>query len=244
MTGAVADHVAARSAWLKSFPLNEVQRASEFIRTTWNEIASTKPDSFAPTLRENTITETLASYIQKTALAKGRLTGFWGYEEQSSDLAEITKKRLGAVNRIRKDLVYKSNAKKIRLQLTYEFKKIKATNGSCKTYRGKDGMRRFVDGHYAQKMSMAAMVGMVIGGRQEVVDMLRRSLLSPAGLSDLKMVVNSSQRFLDEPSALLPGVAEFDTEHVRSPEKAPEHGTIRLAHMFLQMPEAVEHSKD
>ncbi|TIU66195.1 MAG: Fis family transcriptional regulator, partial [Mesorhizobium sp.] len=36
------------------------------------------------------------------------------------------------------------------------------------------------------------------------------------------------------PSTLFPPTAEFDTEHKRPAELAPSHGTIRVAHVFLE----------
>lgn len=227
--------IAPRDAWQAAFPADEAQRAARFLAATWNEVSTRKPKAFRMTLRENQITETFGLYLKKLSLAQARLTGWWSHEDRHAELDESDEGDVKTVRRIRKDITYQSNATE-RLELVFEFKKLTATNSSCKTYRGVDGMRRFVDGNYAKDLPLAFMVGMVIGDMKDCRDTLHRSLVSPAGRSDLRMIPDAHGQLIVTPSKLFPSIAAFDTEHTRPAGWALPYGTMLLSHLFLSMP--------
>lgn len=227
--------LSAHDQWLEAFPAREAQRAAQFLYEIWEELVTARPKAFTPKLRENKITETLGLYLRKSSVGKARLTGFWNHEVADGDLDEDVLDDVKVIKRIRKDIVYESNAG-YRLTLIFEFKKLKATKASCKTYSGEEGMRRFVDGNYASGLPLAVMVGMLIGDRADCIDMLRRSILSVAGKTDLRLVPDTHGSLIIEPSRLFPDLATFDTEHNRPLDRAPSHGTMLLSHMFLIMP--------
>jgi len=236
----------SRDKWLDAFPVDEAQRAAKFVLETWNELSTKAPKTFNSSQRENHITERFGMHMPKVSLAKARLLGWWSYEEPSGETM-IIDGELKAQGRIRKDIVYKSNAtsskKAVRIELIFEFKKLEDTSNSCKIYRGKEGMRRFVDGDYAKGLPLALMVGMVIGDQNACMQGLRRSLLSTASKSDLRMVGDAVGALLRDPSRVFPGVAYFDTEHNRPPASAPSHGTLLLSHMFVPLPAPPTSSK-
>lgn len=84
-------------------------------------------------------------------------------------------------------------------------------------------------------LPLALMVGMVIGDQDACVQGLRRTLLSTASKSDLRMVGDASGALLRDPSRVFPGIAYFDTEHNRPSASAPSHGTLLLSHMFVPL---------
>ncbi|WP_194965957.1 hypothetical protein [Polaromonas sp. Pch-P] len=215
--------------------MDEARRAAKFVYDTWNDLSVRAPKTFHSGRRENHITERFGMYMPKVSLSKARLLGWWSYEEPAGE-SVIIDEELTAHSRIRKDLVYKSNEKAVRVELIFEFKKLEATNGSCKIYLGQNGMRRFVDGEYAKGLPLALMVGMLIGDESACVQTLRRSLLSTAETADLRMVGDASGALLREPSGMFPGVAQFDTEHNRPAASAPSHGTMLLSHIFVRLP--------
>lgn len=235
MNKALAPRLTSRDQWLEAFPVDEARRAARFVLDTWNELSTKAPKTFNSGQRENHITERFGMYMPKVSLSKARLLGWWSYEEPAGE-SVIIDEELTARGRIRKDLVYKSNKAAVRVELIFEFKKIEATPGSYKIYRGKDGMRRFVDGEYAKGLPLALMVGMLIGDQNACMQGLYRSLLSAAAKSDLRMVNDASGALLRDPSAMFPGLAQFDTEHNRPAGSAPSHGTLLLSHMFVRLP--------
>ena len=98
-------------------------------------------------------------------------------------------------------------------------------------------MRRFIDGNYAKELPLAFMVGMAIGDMKGCRDTLHRSIVSPAGRTDLRMLADASGQFIRTPSKLFPAIAAFDTEHNRPAAISSAHSTMLLSHMFLAMPQ-------
>lgn len=225
-----------RDHWRDAFPVDEAQRAAKFLYETWEQLVASKAKGFRPTLRENQLTEKLYPFLARLSQGKGRLTGFWHNEARHSDIDDDESDDPKVVNRIRKDITYTSNADGKRLELIFEFKKLSASSSSWRQYRGVDGMRRFVDGHYAQGLPLALMVGMLMDTPDECVKGLKRSLLSKASREDLRMVPRARDKYIFEPSTAFPEVACFDTEHNRPAHMAPSHGTMLLSHMFISMP--------
>lgn len=238
----MASRLTSRDQWLEAFPVDEARRAARFVQDTWDELSTRAPKTFNSGQRENYITERFGMYLPKVSLSKARLLGWWSYEEPSGE-SMIIDEELTTRGRIRKDLVYKSNKEVVPVELIFEFKKLEATPGSCKIYRGKHGMRRFVDGEYAKGLPLALMVGMLIGEQSVCVQNLRRSLLSVAAKSDLRMVGDATGSLLRDPSTMFPEVAKFDTEHNRPASSAPSHGTMLLSHMFVRLPDYPPASK-
>lgn len=123
--------------------------------------------------------------------------------------------------------------------LIFEFKKLREQKDNFRAYEGKDGMRRFVDGYYAVAEPLAAMVGMVIGSKSSCMASLRRSLLQASVRDVLRMVSTGNGDYLRDPSRMFPGLANFDAEHNRPPNQAPNHGTTMLSHIFVDLADDV-----
>jgi len=215
-------------SWEDIFPPDETQSAAKFLVKTWERIAKKAPRTISYTLSEPKITESLHYYLDCFKGESG-LTGFWINENQ-----KLTKK---SKSRIRMDITYFSNASpQQQLQLIFEFKKI--SQSTLAKYYGKNGMGRFVYGDYALKLPLALMVGLHSkGNKNAVTKSLHASLSTGKVASRLKMIFNDGS-CVNQPSAAIPSVAEFDTEHKRLPGKAPPatKKTIVIAHIFLDCP--------
>ncbi len=225
---------ARRDAWIQLFPMDEAQRATAFLVQAW-QTATTggAAQDFAYRLNEAKITEKFWWFLDQLSVGAGRLTGQWNYEKPRIEFDPATGKK---IKRIRQDIEYFSNAGSYRLSLTYEFKKVRASGDSWRTYQGISGMRRFVDGYYAKQQPVAVMVAMTMEETARCIDSLRRSLSVAGVRSELQMLPDPAGRYLREPS-FFPGRAAFDTEHKRPADQAPPHGTTLLAHVFLSLPE-------
>jgi hypothetical protein len=206
-------------------PIDETQAAAKFLATTWNLLAKSCPEDITYTKSEPKLTELLSYYLKRLQAASG-LTGFWVNEDQEPYFDG------DRMRRTKKDITYYSNASKFRLELIFEFKKL--SHSSLATYRGRDGMRRFVDGNYAPQKPLAVMVGILLtGGQDDVIMALYNSLSQVAIRSELQMVQDPTGRYIRKPPEAAQSTAEFDTEHRRPADKAPPNGTTTIAHIFL-----------
>ncbi len=229
----------ATHGWKLAFPGDEASSAVSFLVEMWNELTTHKPKKFNPKDRENLHTEFLHYYLHMHNKTRGRLTGCWINEEPHISLDDPDADDPEIIKRIRKDITYFSNASSQGLTLVFEFKKLSPTQKSWKTYIGDKGMGRFVAGEYSKNQPVAIMVGMVIGNRFATIAGLQKLLNATEKVGFLNMVTQLSGVTVSLPSALFPASADFDTEHTRTPDKAPPGGTsIQLAHLFLDMPVA------
>lgn len=216
------------------FPVEEAHRATQFLVNTWHTVTAKASENVDQRRKEPQLTEQLCWNLDQLAESEGKLLGYWSYEKPG-EFNPITGKK---IKRIRQDIEYFSNAGNVRLNLTYEFQKLKAKGDSWRAYQGESGMRRFVDGYYAKQLPVAAMVAMTLDDNKCCIDGLRRSLLIDGTRDSLKMLPDDAGRYIREPSQVLPAAA-FDTEHKRPPEQAPPQGATTLAHIFLALPPAV-----
>jgi hypothetical protein len=211
--------------WEEIIPVEETYAAARFMVATWYLIGKLNPEYIKYEKPEPKLTEMLCHYLKRRHAESG-VTGFWVNEDQEP-LFEGD-----SMQRIKKDITYYSNASRFRLELIFEFKKL--SQSSISTYRGKDGMRRFVDGNYAPQKPLAIMVGITLKGSfDDVIKALYKSLSRVDVQSELKMVRDSKGRYIRMPSEAVRSIAEFDTEHNRPADKTPPKGTTTIAHIFL-----------
>lgn len=217
-----------RYSWEELLPVEEARAATEFMVDVWEKAASAFPEDFKYSAHEPNLTAMLTYYLHKHE-ADAKIFGFWNTE------AQMPKKRnAGCLSITRKDLSYQSNFSGVRLDLTFEFKKVKTSNLAA--YRGNHGMQRFVDGEYAVGKPLAFMVGILQPNDDEPIDKLRLSLITKITQKSLCMVHDVAGRYLVEPSEVVPRVCVFDTQHSRPIDKAPPNGTITLGHIFVECP--------
>ncbi len=213
-------------SWEEMIPVEETHAAARFLATTWNLIAKSCPKDIQYAKHEPKLTELLYIYLNRLR-AKSGLTGFWVNEAQEPHIDDD-----GELRRIKKDITYYSNASRLRLELIFEFKKL--SRSSLATYRGEEGMRRFIDGNYAPQNPLAVMVGIILKGNYEdVIEALYNSLSQADVRGELEMVSDATGRYIRRPSEAVRSTAQFDTEHRRPADKAPPNGTTTIAHIFL-----------
>ena len=215
-----------RSSWDELLPMEEVTLSAKYLISVWSSVSKAYPTHFKYSKREPNLTERLHSFLVKLAPESG-LTGKWINEAQDTFYADDGE----VADRNKKDITYFSNLSGISLELIFEFKKL--SKSSLATYRGFNGMQRFVDGNYGVGIPLAVMVALVKENMVDTIGSINRSLSQKAIQNELKMVHDKSGNYIRHPSNVLLGIAEFDTEHRRPPEKAPPNGTTTLAHIFL-----------
>lgn len=218
-----------RDAWLTLFPVEQATAATDALVKTWNLLAAESKPEFNHKTHEHRLTRALVTLLRQTTDQLG-LMGFWGSEQEVADIDVST----GRVSNLKRtDIHYHWNGPSDRLELVYEFKKLRKTSRSRTVYAD-EGIRRFVDGFYSRGEPVAAMVGILIGTQTDCIDPLIRSLKQAATAKALNLRKTANGHPLYTPSALFPDHARFDTEHTRPPSRAPKHGTIRIAHVFLE----------
>lgn len=219
--------------WLAAFPHSDAQRAVHAVRAVWLRTAARKLAGFGPTTHEQKLTRVLRAQIQRVAAQEFGAIGTWGAEgwedEVDQDTMEIVKSN-------RTDIQYSWNDSQKSYRLVFEFKRVDHLESKRKLYCGKEGLLRFVTGPYSTKEAVAVMVAVLLRTRKDAWDPLRRSLQTPGTVASAQMLRCPTKGHLRFPSDLFPGDVEFDTEHLRHPDIAPEHGTIRVSHMCLEFP--------
>ena len=217
------------SSWLTAFPLRPAIEAVEAICESWQVLTVPPRPGFHPKKREPSLTRTLKAHVENVTARQRGLLGMWATESVINridpDTAELIEER-------RTDIVYGWNDAARSIQLVFEFKKLDRHSRARNKYLGKDGLGRFVTGIYSRSQPVAAMVGILLDTFDEVVPALRNALGNAATAAALRLCQLPNGDFYDRPSRLFPA-ADFDTEHERPPDLAPNHGTIRVAHLFL-----------
>lgn len=212
----------SRDNWHQAFPMLQAQAAATAVCKCWSEKAASGDRKFIPTEYERKLTIRLCRYLRKVSPEWG-VFGFWKAEPVDEDDDDRDD---GGESRT--DIEYLWGIDKNRMTLVFEFKKLNTSNRSAY----KQGMERFVTGSYSVKEPMAIMVGILEDDRSKCVPALRKALSNPGWTRELHMVRPGTDALIT-PSTFIKE-ADFDTEHVRSESKAPKHGTILIAHLFVE----------
>ena len=198
-----------RDVWRDVIPLDEATLAAEQLVKVWNIIAQSQPQHVKYSVSEPKLTERLHYYLCRLRAESG-LSGFWSNENQDALYDEAG----NLLDRTRKDITYMSNVSDKRLSLIFEFKKL--TRASVRTYQGRKGMRRFVDGNYGRNEPLAVMVGMLKRDDTTSVQSLYRSLSNPRVSGELCMVHDSKTRYIRQPSDVFPALKEIGRASCRA----------------------------
>lgn len=223
-----------RTSWQRAFRSGDAPTVVRALRAAWDYLVVNSPDTFGPGEAEPHLTEMLGEHLHDTK-ADHKLTGQWSYERRQGKLRRTTAKGLRVVDRKRTDIQYFSNREDPVLDLVFEFKKLGHLKSHRDHYIGEDGMLRFVTGEYSLRQPLAVMVGILVTHADDSVPPLTQWLNSPDAKSLLHMQTVGGLQTLS-PSSFFPIESLFDTEHLRSLDKAPAHGTIVISHVFLDFP--------
>jgi hypothetical protein len=217
-------------SWLPAFPIKPATEAVDALFDGWNELASQPRSNFNPRTREPDLTKALKIYVETVTAPMRGVLGMWAAEDVFGEMDSTTGK---VVKERRTDIVYGWNDETRAMKLVFEFKKLGRQKSHRKHYLQTKGLRRFVDGIYSRHEPVAAMVGVLLDPRPDVVPPLTSALADTALASGLRLRQANNGQLFFTPSALFAN-AEFDTEHERDPGLAPSHGTIRVAHFFFE----------
>ena len=220
----------AGKGWLAAFPLQHAHEAVDALCESWSLLAASYRTGFHPKCREPELTRVLKAHVERVTSRQRGLLGMWATESVINTVDFETAKIL---DERRTDIFYGWNNNEISIQLVFEFKKLDRRARSRSNYLGADGLLRFVTGIYSREQAVAAMVGILMDPKDDVVPALRESFADKAIAEAVRLTARPNGAHLDHPSLLFPGRADFDTEHDRPSGLAPDHGTIRVAHIFL-----------
>lgn len=223
--------------WRKTFPYEDTRQVVAFVKETWNDLVARKVPKFNPSSHEPKLTQFLSSVLGARAAEAG-LTGHFTSEgvEGTANLETGELENAG-----RTDIHYFSD--RARVDLTFEFKKLKDRRDSRLAYYGPEGMHRFLNGKYSVDKHLGLMVGLVATDVEACVNGLKRSIARQHHSGgDLHMSPDADGTYIHEPSRELPGLVQFDTEHSRAiyGNQIP----IVLCHLFLLYGDAASGSPD
>ena len=219
----------AVSDWRSAFPLQSAIAASEALLQAWHDLASPPRHWFNSRTREPALTKRLKIYVQDYVSRERGLLGMWAAEDIFGELnpttAELIKER-------RTDIVYGWNDDVRKFELVFEFKRLGKQKRHRDHYLGEKGLAGFVTGIYSRRQPIAAMVGILLAPKVDIIPPIQAALADKNMASALRLRETAPGRPYSEPSTLFPR-AKFDTEHDRDHALAPAHGYIRVAHFFV-----------
>lgn len=202
---------------------------------SWRVLAASRKPGFHPKLHEPVLTKAIKTHAELVTGRRRGLLGHWSAEnvilEMDLETAEVQEER-------RTDIVYSFNTTTQSVALVFEFKKMSRFKGDRDHYLGDNGLGRFVTGIYARGEAVAAMVAMLTDPKNDVLQPLCDELSTTKRSTSLRLRSSPTGCAFEAPSTMF-SAADFDTEHDRDPHLAPAHGTIRIAHFFLEFGYAV-----
>lgn len=216
-------------AWSSAFPIRPASKAVEALCESWRVLSAVKRPHFHSGIREPRLTRALKAHVERVTSRDYGLLGMWATEAVQNEVDFHTGK---LIEERRTDIVYGWNNEEVGIQLVFEFKKLSRSARSRNLYLGEDGLGRFVTGIYGRGQPVAVMVGILRGPEDQIVPPLRYSLANAKKVASLRLKPAQNGHFYFRPSLLFPE-ADFDTEHDRDAHLVPDHGTIRIAHIFL-----------
>lgn len=215
--------------WQDAFPVQDAQTAVEALVEGWTELAAVSRAYFNPKTHEPGLTKVLKNYVADEVARRHGLFGIW-VAEDIKGVVDLTSGKLTGERRT--DIVYGWTLPGQGIQLIFEFKRLGRQKKHRDHYLGDRGLERFVTGYYGADQAVAAMVGVLLDPKTEVVPKIQAALEDPALSATLCIRPVSSGQSCDCPSALFTA-AEFDTDHDR-PSLGPGVGPIRVSHLFLE----------
>lgn len=94
-------------------------------------------------------------------------------------------------------------------------------------------MLRFITGPYSKRQPVALKAGIITKDNSSCISPLLSTIQKNENASLLQLRITATNETVQKPSVLFPDLIDFETEHFRSDDNAPAHGTIRIGHSFL-----------
>lgn len=215
--------------WRSAFPLQTAVDAADALLQGWRELAALGSPEFNRRTREPRLTKQLKIYVENYIAHDRGLLGMWAAEHI---IGKINPKTGKLFEERRPDIVYGWNNASGKVELVFEFKRLRKGKTDRDKYLGADGLGRFVTGLYSRHQPIAAMVGILLAPEASIVPPIQAALSDHALGKRLRLRKDVSGLPYTNPSSLF-SEATFDTEHDRDPDLAPPHGFIRVAHFFV-----------
>lgn len=219
--------------WSPAFPIRPASKAmSKAVKAlceSWRVLSAEKRPHFHSGIIEPRLTRALKAHVERVTSRDYGLLGMWATEAVQNEMNFHTGK---LIEERRTDIVYGWNNEEVGIQLVFEFKKLSRSARSRNLYLGEDGLGRFVSGIYGRGQQVAVMVGILNDLESRIVPPLLCALANSEIINSLRIKPTSDGHSFSQPSLLFQE-ANFDTEHERNADLAPNHGTIRVAHIFL-----------
>lgn len=219
----------ALSEWRSAFPRRSAENAVEALLDAWQRLASNPRLGFNTRTHEPNLTKELKIHLESYVAREHGLLGMWAAEDV---IGKIDPKTGRVVERRRTDIAYGWNDESQQLKLVFEFKRLGNRKQHRDEYLGEDGLGRFVTGIYGRGQPFAAMVGILLAPKDEVIPPIQAALADDDLAATLRLRDNDLGKPYKEPSKLFKK-AHFDTEHDRPPDLAPPDGYIQVAHFFV-----------
>ena len=223
--------MSAGAGWTTAFPLSPASQAVEAVCVAWGFYAKVYRPHFNRSTFEPKLTKHLCCYVDRVVAPSLGLLGTWAAENVIGYLDPVTGEM---IEERRTDILYGWNddVARERMQLVFEFKRLRATKGDRNHYLGDTGLQRFVTGIYSHGEASALMVGVLLDPQSAVVPPLKAEFADPVRANRLALVQAASGTPLHQPAIFVQ--ANFDTKHLRPPPLGPAHGSIQVSHMFLE----------
>lgn len=219
------------TGWATAFPLKPASDAVTAICTAWDFYACKPRAHFNRKTHEPQLTKQLCCYISRVTAPQLGLLGTWAAEAVIGDLdlssGAITEER-------RTDIMYgwNNDAAKQKMQLVFEFKRLRATKSDRDHYLGERGLQRFVQGIYSHGEERAFMVGVLLAAPNKILPPLKSEFTNPVRATALELIHSNPSTPLIQPATFVQ--ADFDSLHKRLPPRGPAKGQIQISHMFLE----------
>ena len=221
-----------KDAWRDAFPAESARAVVAYVMEMWKQTAAKQVPAFSWEQKEPVLTQKFKTVLRDDARAAG-LSGNWGAEDVSQKLDPKTLEKIKA---FKTDITYYSDREypKI-LALTFEWKKLLDQPKSRSGYWGPAGMGRFLEeGGYSKDAPFGLMVGILPSPAAKThVDALRKAMNDDGAVSFLNYVPADNGQHVRRPSTEMPGLSDFDTQHVRN---SGGFQTFTFCHLFVYFP--------
>lgn len=176
--------------------------------------------------KEPKITKFFGHSLYKHSVAAG-ITGYFVPEAPVSNIVAQELAKTG-----RTDLVYASDRLDPRLELVFEFKKLRSGSRHGRGDYCTDGIRRFVDGTYSRGQQVAFMVALIEHRAEagEISVALRRTMQVPDLATILRFIVDARGRKVIAPADRFVA-CDFETMHAR--DHAEDCPDLLLGHLTM-----------
>lgn len=182
-----------------------------YVLDHWAQLQRRPPPALAFSNKEPKITKFFGFSLQKNALSHG-ITGYFIPEAPVADInAAQELEKLG-----RTDLLYVSDQLDPRLELVFEFKKLKLKSADSRRDYCTEGVRRFVDGIYGRGQDLGFMIGLIERHAEEaqISAALRRAMQVPDLSTIMRFILDDQGRKIGAPAKRQP-LCSFETMHAR-----------------------------